>query len=41
MIPQNANKIQVVYRIGGLQKTTHFSTYPQMEKAAVTQKTNK
>jgi hypothetical protein len=29
------------FALGGLQKTTHFSTYPQMEKGAVTKKTNK
>ncbi|MFM0311666.1 hypothetical protein P0D71_28100 [Paraburkholderia sp. RL17-383-BIF-A] len=41
MIPQNANKIQANGVLPRLQKTTHFSTYPQMEKTAVVEKTNK
>jgi hypothetical protein len=40
-IPQNANKIQANGALPRLQKTTHFSTYPQMEKTTVAEKTNK
>ncbi|WP_157763834.1 hypothetical protein [Paraburkholderia aromaticivorans] len=39
-IPQNANKIQAAGALPDLLKTTHFSTYPQIEKAIVTEKTS-